>query len=693
MPAHQKRNRSEYATSDLACTRCRERKIRCGRERPQCNNCERDDATICIYQNPAKRVNHIKLLYDGVSGIEDRLTTIESHLSRLTDIFAQSANQDGTLSDVPFLQPPSDQRSFDDGENDNSSESSSLHTDDSTDFHILYKQVDMAGRYHGLSSLAALCNEFRICNLAASNAPLQDMLQNLCEAASVTEPFPPYGDQPLIYLLPKQQAITAIEYFFENVDCTTDIFVQSNLLANFERVYSNIVDLEDEAWAICFQAITLLVLGMEITAQTNNALFGDFARSILPSRAALVNSRLLTTPKLINVQTLIILSVAAQQFDPSGWAELIFSHACMLARTMGLHYAPILPHNASTDDELERAKVVQSLYSRDKSLCTTRGSLSWLPSYDCNIIPQLRTAVKNEQPYSDRLSLAIIQEDIYRLTHATSRRKPSSTNKLQPALQSIDQHLDQYARAFGIFEFQASYFNSPRRAIVPLEFLATRILVLKLGSGSRYGEQIRSDARASCLLLLIALGDQDPHVINAFNSLDHYTTSSPSKDENSPAIESSKIPFISVLDAFSVPAFFILLEALLQNTDDDGFARSKADFDLLQRVSDCYNKSIGQMQPGSYHRKVAWVFDQLLKMTDLFAQAQHQAGPVPPTASVDEPMLSNLLPNISSLDPQPVIPSDAPAALTSGDLPNSSFFSQSLTSTSLSWGDWSPVHL
>ncbi|RYF38694.1 MAG: Zn(II)2Cys6 transcription factor [Cytophagaceae bacterium] len=54
--------RSEYTTPDLACTRCRERKIRCGRERPECSNCERDGGATCVYQNPAKRVNHIKLL-------------------------------------------------------------------------------------------------------------------------------------------------------------------------------------------------------------------------------------------------------------------------------------------------------------------------------------------------------------------------------------------------------------------------------------------------------------------------------------------------------------------------------------------------------------------------------------------------------------------------------------------------------
>lgn len=56
------------ATADAACARCRERKIRCGREKNGCANCERDGVE-CDYFTPGKRVNHIKLLY------------VENHLS------------------------------------------------------------------------------------------------------------------------------------------------------------------------------------------------------------------------------------------------------------------------------------------------------------------------------------------------------------------------------------------------------------------------------------------------------------------------------------------------------------------------------------------------------------------------------------------------------------------------------------
>ena len=180
---------------------------------------------------------------------------------------------------------------------------------DATELHIFRNRVDMTDRYHGPSSLFALCNHFvaRAIAVRKPAGPTLDMLHNLCEIAGVSETFPFHIDQPMAHLLPKQQVVTAINFFFQHLDCTIDIFSQSKLLANLERVYSQAPTLDDDAWTICFKAITLLVLGTEISRRSDNALFGDFTRSILPSRVGLVTPRLLTTPRLINVQTLLIL--------------------------------------------------------------------------------------------------------------------------------------------------------------------------------------------------------------------------------------------------------------------------------------------------------------------------------------------------------------------------------------------------
>ena len=242
---------------------------------------------------------------------------MESHLTRLTHggIDRDERSSDSSSRQASPARHSLEDEDEDDGNEDTSSESPpSLHAPNPNDLHVFRNEADKVDRFHGPSSLFVLCNNFRLRVLAARNesgsdTSLQDMLQNLCKTAGTTEPFPSYSDQSLVNLLPKQQAVAAVQHFVQHVDYTTDIFVQSNLFANLERLYSQPTDLKDEAWAICIKTIVLLVLGKEISGQARNALFGDFARSILPSRAALVNSRLLTAPRLINVQTLILLVI------------------------------------------------------------------------------------------------------------------------------------------------------------------------------------------------------------------------------------------------------------------------------------------------------------------------------------------------------------------------------------------------
>lgn len=211
-----------------------------------------------------------------------------------------------------------------DRENDASSVSSRQHSlrksqssdesddfDEDSDLHIFRSKVDMADRYHGPSSLFVLCKKIRqqliVSGKATACGAHLEALQSLCEAVGASDPFSFHTDQASDQLVPKRQAATAVGHFLQHLDIRTDIFSHNNLLSNLERIYSQPPKAGDETWTTCFKVIALLVLGMELSAQAKNALFGDFARSFLPSRAALVNSSLLNTPRLINVQTLILL--------------------------------------------------------------------------------------------------------------------------------------------------------------------------------------------------------------------------------------------------------------------------------------------------------------------------------------------------------------------------------------------------
>ncbi|EED15852.1 conserved hypothetical protein [Talaromyces stipitatus ATCC 10500] len=570
-------------------------------------------------------------------------------------------------------------------------------TDDMTYSHIFHSDADMIDRYHGISSPFALCNRLQLRTLALSDPiepyALQELLRELCETAGRAEPFPSYNDQFPIQLPPKQQALAAVTYFFKHIDCATDIFVEQNLLATLERVYSQPPEPGDDTWAVCLKALILLVLGVEISTQADSALFGDFACSMLPSRAALVSSRLLNTPRLINVQTLILLSVAAQQFDPPGWSELLFIHACMLARTMGLHKSGILSSGTSpNDDAAERAKVLQSLYIRDKSLCITRGSVSWLPSYDCNITTQLKLVVERQASFSSRIRLAMIQDELYHMTCAASgSRRDSHPRISQPATpKSIRQQLDQLASDCSILSgLSPSYL--PRDIFIAMEFLSTRIVALKLDPETRHTSgRLFADARASCFLLLLAHGDRNSSVIDAYHSSTGTDVSS-IRNGTSPTSEPNTKSFTALLDVFSVPAFFVLFESLVfQETERDGGGESGADWDLLRKVSSCYTKGSSHLPPQGYHSRVARILNQLIDNAHLFQRSPSNSYSSGSSLEVAAESTQSHSSSNQQLPPEPeatIIPS-VPSSILNGHMSDLSHVVASHTSSSCGPFTW-----
>jgi hypothetical protein len=233
---------------------------------------------------------------------------METNIARLAAATARGSNRNNDASSGSPQQHTTHEDHSDGGLDDESQSD----TDDASDLHIFRNEIDMADRYHGPSSLFVLCKQIRTHFTGASKATtcgahLEELLQNLCEVAGASEPFSFRNDQPPTHLVPKRQAVTAVGHFLQHLDVRTDIFSHNSLVANLERIYSQPPKPGDDAWATCFKVIALLVLGMELSAQAKTALFGDFARSFLPSRAALVTSSLLSTPRLINVQTLILL--------------------------------------------------------------------------------------------------------------------------------------------------------------------------------------------------------------------------------------------------------------------------------------------------------------------------------------------------------------------------------------------------
>lgn len=201
-----------------------------------------------------------------------------------------------------------------------------------TGCHIVRSQGDLVDRYHGPCTLFTLCTEFRDTLLAeqqtqssppaeddaqqskmqdkvVKNEALSELLARMCFEAGVEESFDLPSKPYPIRLPPKKFLLMVQSQFFQQANIAIDIFVQSSFWSNVERVYSRTFTPIDEAWAICFNTIILLVLGSEISTQGSDPLVGSqFALPFLSTvRAALSNPRILMAPRLINVQALALL--------------------------------------------------------------------------------------------------------------------------------------------------------------------------------------------------------------------------------------------------------------------------------------------------------------------------------------------------------------------------------------------------
>nr|CEG02910.1 unnamed protein product [Fusarium pseudograminearum CS3487] len=286
-----------WSTHDLACAHCRARKIRCGRERPQCESCKRDGVE-CRYSSPGKRVNHVKLLCQNFETLEDQLHSIQNDLSDLTSLVrGGNSVRSSSLAAEEWA-------------------SDNLAGTDSgpvahTNCHIVRDASQSLDRYHGPCSLYALCKEFHddpifgvpdnnTLTHTAEHAMLQEMLYEASNEPHLDIPSQPTG----ICLPPRQFLNLVIGPFFKNTDYATDVFVRSAFQPQIDRIYSQPMVPSDEGWAICFNVIVLLGIKREPTTQGNS----HFIQSLLQTmRMAINNPRVFLTPRLVNVQALALL--------------------------------------------------------------------------------------------------------------------------------------------------------------------------------------------------------------------------------------------------------------------------------------------------------------------------------------------------------------------------------------------------
>lgn len=256
-----------------------------------------------------------------MDGLDGRLCNIEGEISNLTALLKTTGSRRTSLETAA---------------DDDSSFSLSGHEQSDSEVspsppnrHIVRSHGDLVDRYHGPCTLFALCNEisatvisqqadwstslgkdgFQIRNggyTSPRGGLIEQMLTRMCLDAGIEESFDLKQGQPPASLPPKRLLHMVQSQFFQNADYTTDIFLLENFSYNMERVYSQPLSPADEGWAICFNTIILLVLGTEST--TPGSTRSQFVSPLLEIvSAALNNSRVLMSPKLVNVQALALL--------------------------------------------------------------------------------------------------------------------------------------------------------------------------------------------------------------------------------------------------------------------------------------------------------------------------------------------------------------------------------------------------
>ncbi|KAF4982431.1 hypothetical protein FZEAL_1949 [Fusarium zealandicum] len=552
--------------------------------------------------------------------LEDQLNNIQSDLSALTSL-VKSGNR---ARSVPVA-----------GEDwvlhDLTKPDGSMTT--RKDSYIVRDRIHSVDRYHGPCSLYALCKEFHGDPIFETDESVDDgsttrvMLRHMLSEASKEQ----YLDIPSgsvgTSLPPRQFLNIVVGQFFKNADYATDMFVRPSFQAHLDRIYSQPLRSSDDGWAVCFNVIVLLAIGRDQTNQGSSPFIQPFLQTL---RMAVNNPRVFLTPRLVNVQALSLLSYVAEQYSTTGLAEIVFAQACLLARTMGLHQYHASLSDVSLDEIVERQKLFRSLYIRDRNSVTCRGSISWLPGHDSSTPERCSASDGEETRYSSRMELAKIQDEVYQsLLKAQAPELPHS--KHSRSLSQLKLRLDQWAATNQITKTSTMPIES---ATLMLSFLATRLCISRGRDESKLAHEAFEDAKASCLVFLLATTAQpDPRLAEALDQLLGRTHSSSPMSENDAQemqeqssqrqamafdedeIMASMLPRLAA--HFPLAAVFIVARGILLQpmTASDGLPRQpEEEILLLEALRDRYASAADQEHVESLALKLSRTLESLVRI-------------------------------------------------------------------------------
>ncbi|KAE8153839.1 hypothetical protein BDV25DRAFT_15217 [Aspergillus avenaceus] len=468
-----------------ACEQCRNRKVRCDRQLPQCSNCEKA-GVMCEFPNRSKRVNPVKQLVKDVSGLATRLDSLDSTMKTLL-------RQMSTASTFPAQSSQHFSQSFSPTAsttepNANSPEDLEQVFSRALDGHHNLPDQECRGPTQRAPVDTIMENGFTPMGNGAVLIRARRILKTLLERLRPVSPsmdvddteqittgpraapamqlelkarydhFPSWDDSEAIdfqpggetVALPPQSVLeTSLQLFLEEYNTTTPIFHEVRLREAIQRQYTSGGDgsKTDMAYSLCFNNIIVLASGLRARlARVGQSYSRGMDEELLPaflnnSFRALNHLETLMQPNYVNLQALATLALVTREYHESRVFNLICHLACGLLKSMSSDQLLEPGEGKSTALAEERRELYWTLFVMDKQrTCVTGHPFNlYFHDYNVQLVPDGASLTPVQQARIMHIYMASLWEEIYvslysaraaRQSYAHRQRKVEQLDRL-----------------------------------------------------------------------------------------------------------------------------------------------------------------------------------------------------------------------------------------------------------------------
>ncbi|KAF4997927.1 hypothetical protein FGRMN_3518 [Fusarium graminum] len=384
------------------CDQCRIKKVRCGRERPNCANCARLGIE-CEWSGYGKRPSQTVMLNNVVVGLEGRIDQLEKSMSDIKEILTKL---DSRVGDASFFTPVTwlteviglDVSTQVSGSSSSTPSSHSRYAAMRPGQPRLIHRADGSQQHVGSTTLEFLINEFVYSIMTpliqshkqcvVSHDQLMLARDRLMTVAALTDTCHSTGDLGIITTPPPGILEAMIEPYYNSINQILPIWSKDRLQEFIANSQPETAGLPRKPHVICFNGLVILILTTKLVSastQCNSPISGwgsidlGLVKYFLDNAMRAVhNIHELMTPHLSNIQALLYLHLVAKVHWGPERASLFLTLASAGAKQLGL-YQRDASQDYTLEETQERQRVFLSLYTLDKSRCWVDGHPPHVP--------------------------------------------------------------------------------------------------------------------------------------------------------------------------------------------------------------------------------------------------------------------------------------------------------------------------